>query len=747
MLPAASSAPRRRTRLLSAALGAAAAVAVLPAGPATAATTVPLSAASAAAEVYRVPADRVLHVRGHGYGHGRGMSQWGSQGAALLGVPAATILDTYYPGTLAEVRDSGSIRVALTRAGLEGARPTASGTTDGRYECDRTSPVPAIACRLEVLPAAGLSARLGAAAPAVLPSAVTAGPVLRWRVLNDDAGMHLQHLVATTWTTWSSTPTGPVVFDDPTHVQQVRYDDGDGRDDTYAAVHAYRGTVSAVRVSATRVVRVNTVPLEDYLLSVVPKESPSSWQPAALQAQSVAARSYATHLRTNRAGRAWEICDSTSCQVYTGRTVTLPGRSPVGQEQATTTAAVRATAGQVRTYRGAVVRAEFGSSSGGFSTSGGVEWLPARPDPWDAAPGNTSHTWAADLPAAALEARFGLGRLDALAVLSRSGGGEWGGRVLDVELRGLDRLGQPTTVRTTGAGVVAVAPLVAGAGLRSSWFRPDQPAAADLSRGAWATGDGTVALAGRTPQGRAEAQTWVPGGGLGAATPLSGGVRGAPALVARRGGALEVFVRGTDDAVWTRARSGDGWTRWTSLGGIAHSRPAAARGDGDDLHVLVTGSDGRVWQRSSSAPGTWSRWRLVGGTPAPGTGPAAVATGADRLDVVVHDAAGGISWRRATAGTWGPWTPLGGAVDGDPAVASADGELTVVVRGPDGRASTRTAASGDAWRSLGGALSSDPAAAAALGNGRLDVLVTGTDGRLWARTRTASGWSRWARAS
>ena len=750
MRPLSSPAARPgHTRALGLVLGAAAALAVLPGLPAAAAPapagTASATAATGATEVYAVPADRVLRLRGHGYGHGRGMSQWGSQGAALQGVSAGTILDTYYPGTAAEVRSSGRIRVALTRAGVEGLRPTAAGAGDGRYECDRTSPVPAVACRLEVLPAPGLTARLGTAAPVVLPAAVAAGPVVRWRVVNEADGLRLQHLVGTAWGTWASSAAGPVEFDDPAHVQQVRYDDGDGRDATYAAVHAYRGTVSAVRVSSTRMVRVNTVALEDYLRSVVPKESPPSWAPASLQAQSVAARSYATHLRQNRAGRAWEICDSTSCQVYTGSRVALPGRAPVAQEQASTDAAVARTAGEVRTYRGAVVRAEFSSSNGGFSTSGGAAWLPAKADPWDAAPGNTSATWSADLPASALEARFGLARLDALAVLRRDGGGEWGGRVLDVELRGLDRGGQPVAVRTTGAGIVAVAPLVAGKGLRSAWFRPAQPSPAELTRGAWATEDGTVALAARTPGGGAEAQTWTPSAGLGAATALSGRLHGAPALAARRGGPLEVFVRGGDDAVWTRARTATGWTPWTSLGGVVRSRPSAARGAGDDLHVFGTGKDGRVWQRSSSAPGTWSPWTLLGGTPAPGTGPAAVATGADRLDVVVTDAGGGVSWRRARGGTWGSWKALGGDAAGDPAVASAAGELTVVVRRPDGGAATRTASSGDAWRSLGGVLSSDPAAAAVLGSGRLDLLVTGTDGRLWGRTRTAQGWTAWSR--
>ena len=42
---------------------------------------------------------------------------------------------------------------------------------------------------------------------------------------------------------------------------------------------------------------------------------------------------------------------------------------------------------------------------------------------------------------------------------------------------------------------------------------------------------------------------------------------------------------------------------------------------------------------------------------------------------------------------------------------------------------------------------SDPAAAAALGSGRVDLFVTGADGRLWRKARTAAGWSSWQRTA
>ena len=50
---------------------------------------------------------------GRGYGHGRGMSQYGAQGAALQGLNAQQILNFYYPGTKTG-RVGGQIRVQLS---------------------------------------------------------------------------------------------------------------------------------------------------------------------------------------------------------------------------------------------------------------------------------------------------------------------------------------------------------------------------------------------------------------------------------------------------------------------------------------------------------------------------------------------------------------------------------------------------------------------------------------------------------
>src|SRR3954463_12910881 len=66
--------------------------------------TTALPAADAApsvrhSEVWSIGPGSTIAVDGHGYGHGRGMSQYGSEGAARAGLTAAQIMDFYYPGT------------------------------------------------------------------------------------------------------------------------------------------------------------------------------------------------------------------------------------------------------------------------------------------------------------------------------------------------------------------------------------------------------------------------------------------------------------------------------------------------------------------------------------------------------------------------------------------------------------------------------------------------------------------------
>lgn len=402
------------------------------------AVTMVTAAPASAEEVIDRPADGVFAVEGHGWGHGRGMSQWGAQGAASQGVTSTTIVDTYYPGTTRSVLASAPIRVLLQ--GDEGRDTT-------------------------VYAASGLRVTdLSTGTAALLPD----GPT-RWRVVVDSAGLHLQSLTGSSWAPYAlgggTTHGGPLRFDGPEFVR-LAYPNGSSRD--------YRGAVQAVATSSSRLASVVVLSLEDYLLGVVPRESSSSWKPAALQAQAVAARSYSANKRERVAGAgSWDVCDTTQCQVFGGSRAYTASGSVSQLEPASTSQAVRETAGVVRTYRGKSIFSEYSSSNGGWSTKGDMPYLIAQRDDWDGSLNNPVHRWKASLRAADLERRFpAVGTLQRIRVTGRDGHGEWGGRVKAVVLEGVSRSGAATSVNTSGVGVYNARTWPANQdGLRSSWWR------------------------------------------------------------------------------------------------------------------------------------------------------------------------------------------------------------------------------------------------------------------------------------
>ena len=409
-------------------------LAVLPASPA------------AAEEVYNRPSDGVFRVEGHGWGHGHGMSQWGAEGAARQGVTFTKILDAYYQGTTQATVATRTIRVLLA-------------------EDDHTD--------LHVSAVANLAVKdVATGARYVLPS----GPT-RWRVVQTSAGQQVQSY-SSGWTTWStggkSAWTGPMQFEGATPLR-VHFPDGSARE--------YRGTMRAVRTGTSTVNVVNVLSLEQYLYGVVPRESPASFQPEALKAQSVAARSYSTYKMDHVAsGSTYDICSTIQCQVYGGVRLITSGGTVIELEHANTTNAVNATKGVVRTYGGKAIFAEFSSSNGGWSTQGSFSYLSPRADPWDAI-ASPHHYWTATLTAAQVEAKFpSVGTLKRIRVTRRDGNGEWGGRVKDVVLEGVSSSGAATSVTTTGGGIYSANTWPKSAsGLRGSWWHIKSPYAAVVS--------------------------------------------------------------------------------------------------------------------------------------------------------------------------------------------------------------------------------------------------------------------------
>ncbi len=154
----------------------------------------------------------------------------------------------------------------------------------------------------------------------------------------------------------------------------------------------YRGTLELARDDDGDLIVVNTVSAADYLASVVGAEEPSTWEPEALAAQAIAARTYLlTHLRRHD---AYDLEGDTRDQEYKG----------IGSEASSTVRAVQRTAGLVATYRGAAIEALYSANAGGATEDSenvfvnALPYLRSVPSPWDSIAkdsswGHTSWEW------------------------------------------------------------------------------------------------------------------------------------------------------------------------------------------------------------------------------------------------------------------------------------------------------------------------------------------------------------------
>jgi len=82
-----------------------------------AASIVSIGATQATAAAQPLPSDATLVVPGHGWGHGRGMGQWGAYGMAKGGSTYTQILTHYYSGVSWATRPAGeNILVLVSQA-------------------------------------------------------------------------------------------------------------------------------------------------------------------------------------------------------------------------------------------------------------------------------------------------------------------------------------------------------------------------------------------------------------------------------------------------------------------------------------------------------------------------------------------------------------------------------------------------------------------------------------------------------
>ena len=381
------------------------------------------SATTRAATVQRigVPDHATLTIHGRGYGHGHGMSQWGAQGAAKKGLSATKIVRFYYPHTKAG-HAGGKVRVLIMRRHrrqhhggepLGPARPRPQ-ERDGRRPCPRRA-------RRATPPSGGCPPGKGG----------------RTKVSYRNQGWHL-------WSKLSGD--GEFTRGRADHARDRL---GQGHLPRLPPVPHAEPSREPVSRRARRVT-VNKTSLEAYVQGVIPREAFPSWRQAALRAQAIAARSYAAFEEADSTNPVYQLCDTTSCQVYGGKTA----------EVASTNKATAKTKGQVRTYHGKPAFTQFSASNGGWLAAGSQPYLVAKKDPYDGVKDNPNHTWTVHRTAGEVEKAFpALGNLQKINVLQRDGNGKWNGRIESMKLVG-----------SKGSTTVSGDTFRSNLGLLSTWF-------------------------------------------------------------------------------------------------------------------------------------------------------------------------------------------------------------------------------------------------------------------------------------
>jgi stage II sporulation protein D len=302
-------------------------------------------------------------VRGAGFGHGIGMSQYGAYGYALEGSTYPGILEHYYTGTTLTQAPSQPVRVLLQPIDPY-IRVRGAISVDGRDLSSETTYI---------------VRRSGS------------GVVVRTA-----AGRRVGSFAA------------PVRFDGgPEPVRLL----GPALNGVSSGL--YRGEIE-VLPDAGGLTAINVIDLDSYVRGVVAGEMPSSWPLEALKVQAVAARTYA--LATRKTTGAFDQYPDTRSQVYRG----------VSGESVRSDAAVAQTSGSILTYGGVPAVTYYFSTSGGhtenveYSFIGALSkpWLVGVPDPYDSR--SPYHRWQVNVSTATLTRALGArGTFRRLEVLQR----------------------------------------------------------------------------------------------------------------------------------------------------------------------------------------------------------------------------------------------------------------------------------------------------------------------------------------
>ena len=387
-----------------------------------------LSFASAATPGPAAASTATFRFYGSGFGHGIGMSQWGAYGLALKGWTHQQILTHYYSHTTVAQAASEPAKIRV-------------GLVDSVRSVHLTAKNGPVSLRIG---SAGKAAAVAATVPAGKTYVLKANSgTFR---LFDDTGARVGKPIDGSKPLFATYEDANAMLVSPEAGHT--YNRGDVEIDDYRTCSSCGDDLRMIAV----------VSPQDYLYGL--GEVPSSWPVEAMEAQADAARTYAEFLikglGQHRSGCNCGVYDDSRNQVYAGW-------DHEGEDQgARWVKAVDDTKGEVVLYKGALIEAQYMSSSGGYTEDvqnvwGGpaVPYLQGVCDPGDFTTANPARDWNVSLTAAQVTSRLQpyTGNIGTVTRFSRYHRGV-SGRILSV-----------TAVGTTGSASIAGTTLRGALGL------------------------------------------------------------------------------------------------------------------------------------------------------------------------------------------------------------------------------------------------------------------------------------------
>ncbi|MBV9606798.1 MAG: SpoIID/LytB domain-containing protein [Solirubrobacterales bacterium] len=287
-----------------------------------------------------------LYIKGGGYGHGIGMSQYGTYGYALHGWTYKQILAHYYTGTqIGTTSPSQTVRVLLG----SGSAAFAGATQAGGKQLNPS-------LTYDVVPLANGQLAL----------------------VNQTTHKQVGKFSA------PLTATGPAPL-------------------SLAGLGAYRGSLEFRPTGSGGVYTVDVIGLDDYVRGVIAAEMPSSWSPEALKTQAVAARTYA--ITTDVAGTFYNLYPDTRSQMYRGVSAETPATDAA--VAATAGQVVTYNGAPVVTYFFSSSGGYTENIEDAWPGASASPWLRGVDDPYDGAGGDPYHHWTRQLSLTAAARQLG----------------------------------------------------------------------------------------------------------------------------------------------------------------------------------------------------------------------------------------------------------------------------------------------------------------------------------------------------